>query len=300
MSVKKKYTGVIVPLATPLTENFGLDHAALERIFDHIGQHGCQPFILGTTGEASWLPQSIKLELIEKAGSLKKPGQQLYAGITCRYFDETVDLALHCFSAGVDVVVITLPPVFEGGDLQMLNYFERFADVMPCPVIIYNIPAITPMSVPLKVIDKLSHHPNIAGVKDSERDDERLDQSISLWSQRNDFSYLLGWAARSAPALFKGADGIVPSTANVQPSLYAELGRAVENSDRQKANFLQDRSDRIGNLYQSGRTLAQSLAALKVLMKHEGLCDINMMPPNDKVSAEEEKKLRQAYNEIIS
>lgn len=300
MSIKKKYTGVIVPLATPLTEKFTLDHAAVERIFDHISQQGCQPFILGTTGEASSLPGSVKLELIEKAGTLKKPGQQLYAGITCRYFHETVNLALHCFNAGVDVVVITLPSVFVGGELQIVNYFVNFADVMPCPMIIYNIPAITPMSVPVTTIDKLSHHPNIVGVKDSERDDERLDQSISLWSARNDFSYLLGWAARSAPALFKGADGIVPSTANVQPSLYTDLCSAVENSDRQKANFLQDLSDRIGNLYQSGRTLGQSLAALKALMKQEGLCDTNMMPPLEKVSPEEEEKLRQAYKEIIS
>src|SRR5688572_28344193 len=141
MNSKKKYGGVVVPLATPLTEKFTLDHAALERIFDHIGQHGCQPFILGTTGEASSLAEPVKLELIEKAGALKKTGQQLYAGITCRYFHETVNLALQCYNAGIDVVVITLPPVFEGGELQMVNYFERFADVMPCPMIIYNNPA---------------------------------------------------------------------------------------------------------------------------------------------------------------
>jgi dihydrodipicolinate synthase/N-acetylneuraminate lyase len=58
-----------------------------------------------------------------------------------------------------------------------------------------------------------------------------------------------------------------------------------------KADELQQQSDALGNVYQAGKTLGESLWALKVLMKKEGLCDTYMMPPLHQLSKEEEQKL---------
>jgi dihydrodipicolinate synthase/N-acetylneuraminate lyase len=223
----------------------------------------------------------------------------LYAGIGSNCLEDSVDLAKRCLDGGVDVVVATLPSYYNLTEAQMLKYFEQLADEVDGPLMIYNIPSTTHMSIPLKVIDELSYHENIVGLKDSERSDERLQQSLSLWVQRSDFSYFIGWAARSLEALLQGADGIVPSTGNVDPSVYFFMKGLIERENIDDAKVLQQYSDEIGNLYQQGRTLGESLAALKILMQNIGFCEPWMMPPLSRLDASEEKKLRESYAELI-
>jgi dihydrodipicolinate synthase/N-acetylneuraminate lyase len=116
------------------------------------------------------------------------------------------------------------------------------------------------------------------GLKDSERNEERLLTALQMWSGRKDFSHLLGWAAKSAVSLLHGGDGLVPSTANLSPGVYTDMLKAVAAGDTAQLNRLQEMSDQLGASYQSG-ALGSSLGALKALMQKEGLCQPYMMPP---------------------
>jgi dihydrodipicolinate synthase/N-acetylneuraminate lyase len=229
---------------------------------------------------------------------LKQKSQVLYAGIGSNCLQESIDLASFCFDAGVDVVVATLPTYYNLTESQIMKYFDNLANAIPGPLMIYNIPSTTHMSIPLPVIDQLSHHEKIVGIKDSERSDERLKQSLQLWAKRADFSYLIGWAARSVEALFDGADGIVPSSANLEDNLYWFLYTRVKDNCREEAMKYQKISDALGNIYQSGKTLGESLAALKVLMHHHKICESYVMPPLQRLSVEEEKKLIKAFDAL--
>lgn len=291
MRQKKIYRGVVVPAVTPLRADHSLDEEAVERMLANFRAQHVAPFILGTTGEAVSLPHPVKQDYLVAAARFKKPGDVLYAGISSNVLEESVAFARLCFEAGVNVVVATLPNYYALTPGQMKAWFEQLADKVPGPLMIYNIPATVHMSVPLDVIDALSHHPNIVGLKDSERNEERLQTSLKLWSERADFSYFAGWAAQSAYTLLNGGDGIIPSTGNFAPGLYAELYYAAIHGNSEEAFELQKRSDALGNVYQSGKTLGESLWALKVLMKKQGLCDTYMMPPLHQLSKEEEQKL---------
>ncbi|HWJ25907.1 MAG TPA: dihydrodipicolinate synthase family protein, partial [Flavisolibacter sp.] len=89
----------------------------------------------------------------------------------------------------------------------------------------------------------------------------------------------IGWAARSAEALQNGSDGLIPSTGNLYPKLYDDMYRALEKENAEKAFQLQKLSDQLGDLYQKGRLLGESLWALKVLMQEAGICKSTVMPP---------------------
>jgi len=279
LRMNKKYGGVVVPMVTPLNEDYSLDVVAVERLLLLFRQHGVQPFVLGTTGEASSMPAALKQEFVRVAGKVKKAGDVLYVGIGSNCPADSVEAAKFAFGAGADVVVATLPSYYALTEAQMEGYFERLASQVGGPLIIYNIPATTHHTIPLPVIDRLSHHHNIVGTKDSERSEERLSASLKLWSGRRDFSHFLGWAAKSGEALLGGGDGLVPSTANFAPALYRDMLEAAEQGDREKVGALQALSDELGNSYQAGRLLGESLAALKRIMEKEGLCGATMMPP---------------------
>jgi dihydrodipicolinate synthase/N-acetylneuraminate lyase len=276
---QKKYRGTIVPAVTPLNADFSLDVGAVERMLTFLHEHGAVPFILGTTGEAPSLPGAVKQMYIRLAGRLKRTGEMLYAGISSNCLYDSVDWAHRAFDEGADVVVATLPSYYPLTADQMRKYFEQLADSVAGPLMIYNIPATTHLSIPLEIIDELSHHPNIVGTKDSERNEERLRESLRLWAGREDFSHFLGWIAKAGEALLLGTDGLVPSTANFAPGIYAEMTRAAVDGDMDKVTRLQQVSDQLGASYQAGVTLGESLAALKLIMHREGLCQPYMMPP---------------------
>jgi 4-hydroxy-tetrahydrodipicolinate synthase len=278
-TAKKKYYGTIVPAITPLNAGLSLDTVAVEKLFSLFRLHGVAPFILGTTGEAPSLPAAVKQMYMRLAGRLKQAGEPLYVGVSSNCLYDSVDWAHRAFDEGADVVVATLPSYYGLTTGQMKKYFEQLADSVDGPLILYNIPATTHLSIPLAVIDELSHHPNIVGVKDSERDEERLRESLRLWAGRQDFSHFLGWAAMSGVALLGGGDGLVPSTANFAPGIYSDMESAAAAGDKENVARLQQLSDQLGNAYQAGRTLGESLAALKSIMEKEGLCQHYMMPP---------------------
>ncbi|MGX7835946.1 dihydrodipicolinate synthase family protein, partial [Campylobacter fetus subsp. venerealis] len=81
-----------------------------------------------------------------------------------------------------------------------------------------------------------------------------------------DFSYFCGWGAKSVDSLSLGADGIVPSTGNLVPSFYKEMMIEIRQNNWDKAMEWQEFTDQIAVVYQRGKTLGQSLAALKLLM----------------------------------
>lgn len=279
MSAQKKYSGVIVPAVTPLTEKMRLDEAAVETIFELFYRHSISPFILGTTGEAASLSLQLRKDYVMAAEMNKKQGTLLYAGIGGNVLQESIDFAAYCCLHAVDVLVATLPSYYALTEKQMLQYFKKLADNVSLPLFIYNIPATTHMRIPLTVIDELSHHENIVGIKDSERSEERMLQSLQLWKERKDFHYILGWAAKSADALLNGADGLVPSTGNLYPEIYETMIAAYKSGDKEEMYAMQQLSDEYGALYQSNRTLGESLHALKLLMKEKGLCEEYVMPP---------------------
>jgi dihydrodipicolinate synthase/N-acetylneuraminate lyase len=299
MQHQKKYKGVVIPAITPLTASLTIDHDAVEKMFANFRKHQVTPFILGTTGEAASLPQSVKQDYLQTAALLKQPGEVLYAGISSNVLEESVSFAKNCFDAGVDVVVATLPNYYPLTPAQMKAYFEQLADKVPGPLMIYNIPPTVHMSIPLDIVEQLSHHPNIVGLKDSERNEERLLAALQLCANRADFSYFAGWAAQSVQSLLKGGDGIIPSTGNFVPGLYSELYKAVIEGNTERALVLQQQSDDVGNVYQGGRTLGESLWALKVLMKKAGICDTYMMPPLHQLSNEEEQKVVNALEAVF-
>jgi 4-hydroxy-tetrahydrodipicolinate synthase len=292
MKKNNPYQGVIVPMATPLKEDYSIDRKGVQRLVGFLLDASASPFVAGTTGEASSLSALQKEVLVEETVKAASGRSPVYAGISGNCLPESVEAAKRFAGLGADALVANVPSYYPLTDRHVLRYFEDLAEVCPVPLIIYNIPATTHYSVPLEVLDKLSYHPNIAGLKDSERDRDRLDIALELWRERDDFVHLTGWAAMSVYALRNGSDGIVPSTGNFDPGSYVALYKAVLRGELEMAGILQEKTDRLSALYQKNRNLSESLAALKVILSVKGICGTQMMPPVYQMDREEEINYR--------
>lgn len=300
MMKEKKYCGVVVPMVTPVTPEGRLDKEAVKRIIEFFAQAKVSPLLMGTTGEGNSVSREDGLLFVETAVKTRNQWSMLngncsmliYAGLTGNCFSEQLEQAEAYTRAGADVIVVTLPTYYALTPEQMENYYRRLADHLTLvPLMLYNILATTHMSIPVEVIRRLADHPNIVGLKDSERDLERMEQCIGIARGREDFCYFCGWAAQSARSLELGGDGIVPSTGNYVPELFRQLYEAAVSGDMDTANRLQEETNEIAKIYQKNRTLGQSLAALKVMMQTKGLCDPWMLMPLTRLSTEEESAI---------
>ena len=293
---EKKYCGVVVPMVTPVTTDGRLDKGAVERIIEFFDQAKVAPLLMGTTGEGNSVSRDDGLFFVETAVKAAQGRIMIYAGLTGNCFSEQYEQAEAYTKAGADVIVATLPTYYALTPVQMENYYLALANHITGQLMLYNILATTHMSIPVDVIRRLADHPNIVGLKDSERDLERMAQCIAIAKGREDFCYFCGWAAQSAHSLELGGDGIVPSTGNYVPQMFRQLYEAAINGDMETANRLQDETNEIAKIYQKDRTLGQSLAALKVMMQTKGLCGPDMLMPLTRLSAEEEKAVRDALD----
>ena len=274
-----KYRGVVVPMVTPVTQDGQLDTEAVKRIINFFADNKVLPLLMGTTGEGNSVSQSDGQVFVDTAVKAANGRILIYAGLTGNCFSEQVRQAEIYTALGADVIVATLPTYYALTDEQMYEYYKTLADCITGPLMLYNILATTHMSIPVGIIRRLADHPNIVGLKDSERDLDRMAQCIEIAKGRDDFAYFCGWAAQSAHSLELGGNGIVPSTGNYVPEMF------------QTANRLQDETNEIAKIYQKDRTLGQSLTALKVMMQTKGLCEPWMLMPLTRLSAEEEKAI---------
>ncbi len=289
----KKHHGVIVPLVTPFTENGKIDEDATACLIEHLIKNRCNLFALGTTGEFASIPESEAAIFVKKVVETAAHRVLAYAGISGNCLFNSIEAAKKFADFGVDAVVANVPGYYALTDEHILKYYEKLADGIPVPLIIYNIPGTTHHSIPIAMVEKLSHHPNIEGIKDSERNIERLDESMKRFSARTDFSYLIGWAAQSVHGLSHGADGIIPNIANLIPQKLYAIYEAVLANNLELADLLQAEVNQISEIFQKDRLISQSLAGLKYMLHKTGICEPYVLPPLLRLSAAEEKVIEE-------
>lgn len=292
MSSFPRHSGVIVPLVTPVTPAGQLDEPAAARLVDHLASNGCGMMLLGTTGEVASLPAALRrryAEIAVKAAARRTP---VFAGIVHNCLADSLDAGRDYLRLGVDAVVGLLPNYFKLEPAGMQAYFEQLAAGLPGPMLVYNMPPTTGMSIPLDVIEALSRLPNIVGLKDSEGTPGRREEVARRFAGRKDFSLFMGIAAHSVAALRLGFDGLVPSSGNLYPERWHQLQQAARAGDWAAAEKLQQQLDAIGTVFQRDRTLGQSLAALKAGLGLRQLCGPDMMPPLQALTAAQQEAVR--------
>jgi 2-dehydro-3-deoxy-D-pentonate aldolase len=274
------YQGVVVPMVTPVTATGGLDEAAARRIIHFLLTAGVQGvFVLGTTGEAASVSAADKLRLVKLAAEHIDGRAKLYAGVNENSLRDAIHAGNTYLGAGVDVVVSLLPSFFPLRAREISAYFSSLLNHLEGPVILYNIPATTRMSIPIETLESLVGHPRFLGVKDSENNPSRLETIIEKFRERDNFSVFIGVGALMNAANLRRADGMVPSMANLSPGLCVELFGCAQTGNRSMAEELHKKMMKTAALYQRGRTLGQSLAALKAAMSFLGLCEPAMLSP---------------------
>lgn len=296
---KKTHYGVVVPMVTPVTAEGALDELAVARIVDFLvagGAHGV--FVLGTTGEAPSVPAAMRNRLVELATQCSGGRIKVYAGISDNSLTDSVDAGNQYLKLGVDALVAHVPSYFAVHPEDSLIYFNELSDRLHGDLILYNMPMTTNVSIPIAVCKETSRKRGVIGIKDSENNADRMTELLRELGGHESYSVFVGTGPLMAKGLLAGADGIVPSAGNLVPGLCRKMYDCATNGGQDKVEALHQQFMKISSVYQKGRSLPQSLSALKGAMTWLGLCGPDVFPPLKATNAAQRLTLRQDLAEL--
>ena len=168
--VVKTLAGVFAPIGTPFREDEEVDFAALEFNMGVYARSGILGYLaLGSNGENKSLTEDEKLAVLRTIVAGRADDQVVMAGATYeaqrdteRFFDVAADI-------GADFGLLLSPSYFrkQMTDEVLFRYFTTAADHSPIPLLVYNAPGFSGVTVSPGLIGRLAGHPNIVGMKDS-------------------------------------------------------------------------------------------------------------------------------------
>ncbi|MFO1001906.1 MAG: dihydrodipicolinate synthase family protein [Planctomycetaceae bacterium] len=297
----QKFAGVIPPVISPMKSADQLDVDAVDRVVEHLLQGGVSGlFVLGTTGEGPSLTYDMRRTMVERTCEQVKGRVPVLVGVTDTSLAESLALAQHSASCGAAAIVAAAPFYFDVSQAALEAWFRELADRSPLPLMLYNMPSCVGVTLDLGIVDSLSHHPNIAGIKDSGGDWAYFQKLCDRHRDREDFVIFMGPEELLAEAVAAGANGGVCGGGNLLPQVYSRLYLAAVRKDANEiAHWKQTIADVFASVYYDEQQQMKLIPGLKLAMEECGLCRRTVAPPLMAVSELHAQRIRNSIPRLL-
>lgn len=222
------FKGSFVALVTPFRDDGSVDTEKLLELVDfqiERGTHGIVP--CGCTGEAATLTheeQEAAIEAVVKHVNGRVP---VVPGTGSNSTAEAVRLTKFAAEVGADGALIITPYYNKPTPEGQYRHYRSIAEEADIPIMLYNVPSRTGISMTPETVARLSEIDNIAAIKEASGSMEQVSRIMSLC----DITVMSGDDSMTLPMLSVGTAGVVSVAANVVPADMARLVNAFEAGD---------------------------------------------------------------------
>ena len=231
--------GSLVALITPMNQDGSINYEQLHDLIDWHIENGTDGIVaVGTTGESATLPVEEHLAVIEATVKHVNKRIPVIAGTGANNTVEAIALSKAAEQAGADYTLSVVPYYNKPSQEGIYQHFKAIAEATSIPMIIYNVPGRTVVSMSNDTILRLAEIPNIVGVKEASG---KIGSNIELInSVPEGFAVLSGDDPTGLPFMLCGGHGVVTVAANVAPKLFADMCRAALKGDIATARRLNE------------------------------------------------------------
>ena len=281
-----KLEGIFAALTTPFVGD-EIAVPAFEgniRKFNGTGLAGY--VVLGSTGECVSLSDAESEALVGAARAAAAPGKAVVAGTARESTRLTIDFTNRMADAGIDAALVRSPSYYKSRMTKdaLKAHFLAVAEKARVPVIVYNIPANTGISLEASLVIELSAHPNVIGLKESSGNIAFLGEVIRRVP--SGFRYFLGSGSVFLPGLELGACGAILAVANAAPELCSKIYQLFREGKLEEARKLQLDLIPLNRALMEGSGIAGLKHALDLRGYHGGPARLPLLPPGDAAKAE--------------
>jgi 4-hydroxy-2-oxoglutarate aldolase len=232
--------GVLPALTTPFAPDGSVPPARIREnvaAFNRIGLSGY--LAVGSTGESYLLSRAEFEAVLSTVREAAAPGRILIAGTGTETTAETISRTEFAANAGYDYALVGPPTFFKPAMTSdaLVAYYTRVADAARIPILLYSVPQYTGVPIEVDVAARMSQHPNVAGMKDSSGNVDRIGAILAAVPET--FRLLTGSSTSISSSMVMGAKGSILGLANFLPELCVALDEAITAGDAHKALELQ-------------------------------------------------------------
>ncbi len=281
------FNGVYTAIVTPFKEG-KIDADAFEKLIDRQVEEGIHGIVVcGTTGESATLSMDEHHELISLAVKFADKRLKVIAGTGSNNTVEAEELSIAAEETGADGLLLIAPYYNKPTQEGLYQHFSSVAGAVKLPVILYDVPGRTAVSVSASTTARLYKDvPNIVGIKEATGNIANMIDILELTDK--DFQLISGDDFIFAPVMSIGGTGIISVTSNVLPAEMVSLYESCVDGDYKEAMRKQISLNRFHKLM----FIETSPSPVKYALASLGLCEEEIRLPLVQPAEENKRKIR--------
>lgn len=283
---KPLFTGSGVAIVTPFTKDT-VDLDAFGRLIDFQLANGTDAVIVcGTTGEASTMTYGERMRTIEYCVERVGGRVPVIAGSGSNATPNAIALGRDAERAGADGLLVVTPFYNKATQAGLVKHYTAIADASTKPIILYDVPSRTGVTIAPETYAELAKHPNINGVKEAGSNFSNIQKTRNICP--DDFSIWSGNDDETAAICLLGGRGVISVAANVVPDRMHQLVQLCLAGDFAAAGKLQlDLKELCDTLFCEVNPIP-----VKTALELMGLCGGTLRLPLCEPSEEHRERIR--------
>jgi 4-hydroxy-tetrahydrodipicolinate synthase len=289
---RQDYSGIWVPLVTPFANDNSVDLLSLSAMVKELRQAGIRGFVVcGTTGEPAALNEAEKLSVLETVFD-SCAGAPVMMGVTA-VTPNDASKQMQCFRRFPLAGFLVTPPYYvRPSQRGVIEFFAAITKTSTHPIIIYDIPYRTGVTLDLATLRTLAQNPAIHAIKDCGGD---VRKTQALIADRQ-LQVLCGDDHLIFSTLCQGGAGAIAASAHLHPELFAALYNAVQKEELHRAR----------DIHHALAPLVEALfsepspAPLKSVLANRGCMNARVRLPMVDATQSTARAARMAYEKALS
>jgi len=231
------FSGAITAMITPF-RNGRIDEAVLREQIEYQIASGIDGLVpVGTTGESPTLDFAEHKRVIQITVETARKRVPVIAGTGANATSEALELHAYAREVGADACLSVVPYYNKPTQEGIYRHFMTLADKVDLPMVLYNVPGRTGVSISPQTVARLAAHRNIVAIKEASGS---LDQASEIRSLC-DITILSGDDSLTVPLISVGAAGVISVLSNLLPAEMRKLTRLALDGRRSEAEALHRR-----------------------------------------------------------
>lgn len=305
----RKYQGVIPAFYACYDENGAVSAEGAKALIRHLISKGVKGvYVGGSSGECIYQHPDERKALLEAVMSEAEGKLTVIAHVGCNNTADSVELAAHAESVGVDAIASIPPIYFHLPEHAIARYWNAMSEAAPnTEFVIYNIPQLAGTALTMSLLNEMLKNPNVVAVKNSSMPTQDIqmfkDAGIAARGEGN-FVVFNGPDEQFVAGRAIGADGGIGGTYAVMPELYNAMHRLVDEGRIAEARAIQYDANRIiykmceahGNLYAVQKELLHRMYGLNLGSVRAPMP--GLVPSDEAVVVEAQRMIEQAVAKL--
>ncbi len=234
-----KYKGVIPAFYACYDKEGNVSPEGVQALTQYFVEKGVKGlYVNGSSGECIYQSVEDRKMILENVMKAAKGKLTIIAHVACNNTKDSMELARHAQSQGVDAIAAIPPIYFRLPEHAIAKYWNDISSAAPdTDFVIYNIPQLAGVALTMGLFEEMRKNPKVIGVKNS----SMPVQDIQMFKQAAGEDYIIfnGPDEQFISGLAIGAEGGTGGTYGAMPELFLKLEEYVKSNEMAKARELQ-------------------------------------------------------------